>query len=143
MCSSDLPYLVAASVSSILAQRLVRRLCSCHKAVPADAVYRERMVKLGFKPTENEKMAVPVGCFNCNNKGFKGRVGIYELLVLSEAICTAIQQNATLEQIRSLARGEGFRTMQEDAIDKVRNHVTTLDEVLRNVPFEKIGRAHV
>ena len=94
------------------------------------------LVKLGFKPLENEMMAVPAGCFNCNNKGYKGRVGIYELLVLSESVSAAIQQNASLEQIRTLARGEGFRTMQEDAIDKVRHHVTTLDEVLRNVPFE-------
>jgi type IV pilus assembly protein PilB len=130
------PYLVASAVSSILAQRLVRRLCGCHKVVPADAAYKDRLNKLGFKPLENEMMPVPVGCFNCNNKGYKGRVGIYELLVLSEPICAAIQQNSSLDQIRTLARGEGFRTMQEDAIDKVRSNMTTLDEVQRIVPFE-------
>jgi bacterioferritin-associated ferredoxin len=76
------------------------------------------------------------GCPLCGNTGYKGRIGIYELLEFDEQICAAIQRGAPIEEIRGLARGVGFRTMQEDAVDKVRQGWTSLDEVLRLVPFD-------
>jgi type IV pilus assembly protein PilB len=128
-------YLIAASVTGILAQRLVRRLCTCRNKVPISAEIRERISELGFmEPMEAEYR--PVGCAICDHTGYKGRVGIYELLIVDESVRAAIRQGST-EAIRDAALARGLKLMQEDAIEKVRTGVTTLEEALRVIPFER------
>jgi len=133
----DIPgYLIASSVTGVLAQRLVRKLCvACRTMEPAPPEMAARLAGVGrFDPIEN--VAVAVGCPECDHTGYRGRVGIYELLVLNEAIRELVRSEGRVDQIRDVARANGLRLMQEDALDKVREGRTTLDEVMRVVPFE-------
>lgn len=84
------------------------------------------------------KIYIPGGCTLCDNSGFKGRIGIYEVLVLDEQMRAAIRSGMRDEEIRNMARSGGMRLMQEDAMEKVKMGLTTLDEVLRVVPFENV-----
>jgi type IV pilus assembly protein PilB len=132
----DIPgYLIASSVTGVLAQRLVRKLCKCHATEPTSPQMAARLAELG-RLDPIEKVSIPVGCNECDMTGFRGRVGIYELLVFDEAIRDMVRTEGRVDQIRDVARAHGLRLMQEDALDKVRDGVTTLDEVLRVVPFE-------
>jgi type II secretory ATPase GspE/PulE/Tfp pilus assembly ATPase PilB-like protein len=130
-------YMVAASVTGVIAQRLVRRLCSCHKETPATAAFAARMAKIGATELPcSERVAV--GCEVCDQTGYKGRVGIYELLVFDEAIRNAVRTSGRPDEIRHLARIAGMRLMQQNALERVKSGSTTLEEVLRVVPFETI-----
>jgi type II secretory ATPase GspE/PulE/Tfp pilus assembly ATPase PilB-like protein len=132
------PYLIAASLSGIMAQRLVRKLCMCHTEAAPSAEYRRRIAEMGIaEPMKTEYL--PGACEICDRTGFKGRVGIYELLALDEAARAAIRDGCNLQTVREAAMARGLRLMQEDALEKVRAGITTLDEVLRVVPFETIG----
>lgn len=128
-------YLISASVSGILAQRLIRKLCPCHTFQPATAAFKARLAQLGAQSMP-ARMAVANGCDACNQTGYSGRVGIYELLRIDESIRPIIRANGGVDQIRGTARINGMRLMQEDALEKVRMGVTTLEEVLRVVPME-------
>ncbi len=133
-------YLIAASLSGVLAQRLVRRLCKCHTEAPAKPAYRARLAELGvLDPVSVEY--TPTGCDACGQTGFKGRVGIFELLIADDVVRAAIRDSQNMESLRNLARSRGMKLMQEDAMEKVRAGITTLDEVLRVVPFESAAPA--
>jgi type IV pilus assembly protein PilB len=133
----DIPgYLIASSVTGILAQRLVRKLCvDCRTTQPATPEMAARLAGVG-RFDAIDSVAVAVGCRECDNTGYRGRVGIYELLVFDETIRELVRSEGRVDQIRDVARANGLRLMQEDALDKVRDGITTLDEVLRVVPFE-------
>ena len=125
-------YLLSSSLLGVLAQRLVRRLCpSCRKEVPfADiqAVTDELNVR------ESSALGAvweAVGCNLCSGTGYLGRVGIFELLLVTSEICKVIVQRADAGAIRSLAVQQGMRLLREDGWDKVRRGVTTLAEVVR------------
>ena len=128
-------YLISSSLTGILAQRLVRLLCSCHSLQPATSEFKTRLVQFGMsKPPI--KMAVPVGCDKCNHTGYSGRIGIYELLRVDDSVRTIVRTSGNVEQIRETARSNGMRLMQEDALEKVLSGKTTMDEILRVVPME-------
>jgi type IV pilus assembly protein PilB len=139
------PYLIASSVTGVVGQRLVRRLCACRRqAVPSPA-HLQRLASLGVEDLgaityEYE----PAGCASCENTGFKGRIGIYEMLIVEGQIRDAIHARARAEEVGVLARSAGFRTMHEDALDKVKEGLTALEEVQRVVPFNatKAERCH-
>jgi type IV pilus assembly protein PilB len=128
-------YLISSSVSGILAQRLVRKLCACHKVQPATKEFREQFAQVGgLQPPETT--AVPIGCEKCDHTGYSGRVGIYELLRLDESIRSVVRTSGNIEQVRTIARTNGLRTMLENALEKIRMGLTTIDEVFRVVPTE-------
>jgi type IV pilus assembly protein PilB len=129
-------FVIASSVTAVIAQRLVRKLCKCRTEVDISPEYASRLLSAGIVDFEN-KMFAPVGCNLCDNLGFKGRVGIYEVLVLDEQIRSALRTEFRDDEIRNLARSGGMKLMQEDALEKVKNGITTLEEVLRVVPFEQ------
>jgi type II secretory ATPase GspE/PulE/Tfp pilus assembly ATPase PilB-like protein len=132
-------FLISSSVTGILAQRLVRKLCSCHSIQPASAEFQVRLVQAGItKPPMT--MAVPMGCEKCDQTGYKGRIGIYELLRLDETIRAIVRNSGSMDQIREIARSNGMRTMQEDALEKLRSGMTTADEVFRVVPVDTFSR---
>jgi type II secretory ATPase GspE/PulE/Tfp pilus assembly ATPase PilB-like protein len=134
----DVPaFLVASSLSAVVAQRLVRKLCSCRDESPMTQEHASRFLGAGIVDFGNV-VYTPAGCALCDNSGFKGRVGIYELLVLDEQMRAAVRSGMRDEEIRNMARSGGMRLMQEDAMEKVKLGVTTLDEVLRVVPFENV-----
>jgi type IV pilus assembly protein PilB len=133
-------YLISSSVTGILAQRLVRMLCPCHSLQPATPAFRARLAQFGIAEPPKE-MAVPVGCDKCNQTGYAGRIGIYELLRVDDSIRAIIRTTKNVEQIRDTARSNGMRLMQEDALEKILSGVTTLEEVLRVVPTENFSHS--
>ncbi|MGB6357906.1 MAG: ATPase, T2SS/T4P/T4SS family [Candidatus Acidiferrales bacterium] len=130
-------FMIAASVSGIIAQRLVRRLCSCRGEMAASPAYRVRLLEAGMTELP-ESQLVPVGCDTCDGTGYKGRVGVYELLSFNDAIRAAVRDGARNDEMRNLARSGGMKLMQEYALERVREGLTTIEEVSRVIPFERI-----
>jgi type IV pilus assembly protein PilB len=128
-------FLIASSVSGILAQRLVRKLCACCASKEVTAEYAARLMEIGWRHLP-EQIAVPTGCPACDRTGYKGRIGIYELLVVDESIREILRGKFKPELLRSSARAGGMRPMQEDALEKMHAGMTTLEEILRVVPME-------
>ena len=124
------PFNIAASVLLITAQRLARRLCeNCKK--PADYP-RESLLKAGFQAEEldgNWKPYRAVGCSACNN-GYKGRVGLYQVMPITEAIQKIILSEGTALDIEKQAKLDGVRDLRQSGLVKVRTGVTTLEEVI-------------
>jgi type II secretory ATPase GspE/PulE/Tfp pilus assembly ATPase PilB-like protein len=131
-------FLISSSVSGVLAQRLVRKLCACHTLEPASSEFQFRLAQNGILKAPS-KMAVPGGCVKCDHTGYKGRVGIYELLRFDESIKNVIRTGGNIDQIREIARSCGMRSMQDDAIDKLLGGVTSIEEVLRVVPMDSVA----
>ncbi|HTU33392.1 MAG TPA: ATPase, T2SS/T4P/T4SS family [Candidatus Acidoferrum sp.] len=128
---------IASSVTAIIAQRLVRRLCSCREEAAASPEYIARFRELGIQ-TPPAKQYFATGCEKCDMTGYKGRVGVYEMLILNETIRSIIRSGGRSDEIHAIAHHDGMRRMQEYAIDRVDEGATTLEEVLRVVPFEHI-----
>ena len=121
---------IAASVLLITAQRLARKLCENCKA-PADYP-RDAMLKAGFKPEDldgNWKPFRAVGCSMCNN-GYKGRVGIYQVMPISEEIQQIILAQGNATEIAAVSHREGIRDLRQSGLLKVRSGMTTLEEVI-------------
>jgi general secretion pathway protein E len=132
-------YLIAASVTGVLAQRLVRRLCVCRKEKPASAAHTQKLARIGVANPEQYKMEYePLGCSACDATGFKGRVGIYEMLPIEDSIRDAIHAQAGSDAILAVARACGFRTLQEDGLEKLKEGLTSLDELQRLIPWDSI-----
>ena len=129
--------LIASSVSAVLGQRLVRKLCTCRAETAMRPEYAARL-PAGTVLDPAGKIFVPVGCAACDNTGYKGRVGIYELLILDDPLRASIRRNAYLDEICAVARSGGLRLLHEDALQKVKMGITSLKEVLRVVPFERV-----
>jgi type IV pilus assembly protein PilB len=125
------PFLVASSLNLICAQRLVRRICkNCTEADPTPA---QALVQAGFTADE-AKTVVPnrgKGCDKCNNTGFKGRVGLYEVMEVTEEIRELILVGASALELRRKAVDEGMITLRRSGLLKVKDGVTTIEEIVR------------
>jgi type IV pilus assembly protein PilB len=125
------PFLVASSVNLICAQRLVRRLCpECKKDHPHDP---KALVDAGFTQEEAEKV-IPKkgsGCERCNNTGYKGRVGLYEVMEITEELRELILVGASALELRRKAIDDGMITLRRSGLLKVMDGVTTIEEVAR------------
>ena len=136
-------YLIAASLTGVLAQRLVRRLCACKQEKPASPAYAANLARIGVANPEQYKLEYePRGCSNCEATGFKGRVGIYEMLPIEGDVRDAIHSQANSEVILTVARAGGFKTLQEDALEKLKAGLTSLEEIQRVVPWDAIKTQH-
>jgi type IV pilus assembly protein PilB len=132
---------IASAVSAVLAQRLVRRLCDCRSSSPPSEEYRDALrLAGGLQPPKVEN--TPKGCDICDSTGYKGRIGIYEMLSLNDAIRTAARSGNASDEIRTIARQNGMKFMQEYALAHVSEGLTTLSEVQRVVPFENITKIY-
>ena len=130
------PFIINSAVLGAIAQRLVRRIC-LHCVAPADVSEREqRLFDLG--PDENVFQAGR-GCARCAQTGFRGRLGIYELLKLTPPIQDLVERDESTESVRSLATAMGMRMMWHDGIEKARLGVTTLGEVAKSAPVVTMG----
>jgi type IV pilus assembly protein PilB len=127
-------FLLASTVNVIIAQRLVRKICNaCITKYSPKPDLLKRLSKeldLDFK---NQKFYKGKGCEECGNKGYSGRIGIYEVLSVTESVRDLITQRATSEEIQKKAVAEGMITMLQDGLDKVSSGSTTIEEVLRVV----------
>jgi type IV pilus assembly protein PilB len=122
------PFLVSSSVAAVVAQRLVRRVC------PECAVETQAPEVFIPESRENRKLKYALkaqGCDHCGASGYKGRVGLYELVVMNDVIRRMIVMGASAQDLAAEARKSGFRTMFEDGLDKVEQGITTLEEVMR------------
>ena len=107
-------YLISAACSLVLAQRLARKTCKDCR-VPDDDVNPKVLTDLGFSPEQasRAKVSKGKGCPKCNNSGYKGRMGVYEILNITKTIKEAILKKATTPELREIAVKEGFRDMQD------------------------------
>ena len=132
-------YLVATSVTAILAQRLVRRVCdACAVPVEVDSAQLQ-LLRLHPRAFEGARVRVGEGCSRCNGTGYRGRHGIYEVLAVDGAASDLIARDAAESAIRSAGRAAGARSLREDALRLVAAGVTTIDEVLRVTTGEVAG----
>lgn len=129
------PFLVATSVNLIAAQRLVRRVCKdCKHDVP---VPREALIDVGFRPDEIDGIAVKKGrgCPTCNGTGYKGRVGLFEILEMTEDLREMILTGCSALELKRRAVEEGMITLRRSGLMKIKDGVTTMDEVVRETVF--------
>ena len=122
-------YLVASTVDAVLAQRLVRVICAnCKAQTTPDRAASRRfdIASLGLSTVWKG-----TGCEHCRQTGYRGRTGVYELLVMDNELRVEVQQRRGSEELRDMAIRKGMRTLQDDGLRRVREGVTTLDEVLR------------
>ncbi|NNE09849.1 MAG: Flp pilus assembly complex ATPase component TadA [Gemmatimonadetes bacterium] len=132
-------YMIASTITGIVAQRLVRRICeSCRTEVPADP---DMLSRLGISPknAEHMKLFEGKGCANCGNTGYQGRVGIYEMLLLTPRLREQIANDAPESTIKQLALAEGLVPLRTGALDKMLRGITTASEVLRVVQMDDAG----
>jgi type IV pilus assembly protein PilB len=121
---------IASSVLVITAQRLARRLCNCKQPLN---VPRQILLNAGFKEADLDgswTLYGPGGCDRCKGSGYKGRVGIYQVMPISEETQRLIMAGATSLDIANQAAREGVKTLRESGLLKVRQGLTSLDEVL-------------
>jgi type IV pilus assembly protein PilB len=124
------PYLVGATVTGVLAQRLVRKICmACRE--PYTPPPNERVTMERILGGTVEQIYRARGCPKCKNLGYSGRIGIYELFVPDEKITEMIAANVPLNEIKDAARASGMKTLRDDGFEKVKAGVTTLEEIYR------------
>jgi type II secretion system protein E len=124
------PFLVSSAVRGIMAQRLVRKLCANCKVPGELSEYEARVLNLDASQITKATVMRPVGCDKCRGKGFRGRMGIFEIFVADDEIRQMINRGATTLQLRHRTREMGMRTLREDGIRKVLAGLTTPEEVI-------------
>jgi type IV pilus assembly protein PilB len=131
------PFLVTASLNAIIAQRLCRRLCNeCKKPLEVED---QALLDAGFQPEEigTFQAFAPGGCKACNERGYKGRVAVYEVMPLWDGLKELIIQGASAAELKQEAIRLGFRTLRMSALSKVKGGVTTLSEAVGNTAPDK------
>ena len=124
------PFLVSSAVDCVLAQRLARRLCPECKAE-----YRAKkdvLIEAGFSPDNLPEVVYrPVGCKKCGDTGYRGRLGVHEVMLMSEEIRRLCVNDATVEEIKKVAIEQGMMTLRQDGLEKVRSGDTSIEEICR------------
>jgi type IV pilus assembly protein PilB len=126
------PFLVGTAVNLIQAQRLIRRVCANCRVEVTD-IPSQTLIEIGFRPDEvgSFKLYKGRGCGVCNGTGYKGRVGLYEVMEITEGIRDLVMVGATAVEIKRKALEEGMLTLRMSGLEKIRTAVTTIEEVLR------------
>jgi type IV pilus assembly protein PilB len=125
------PFLVASAIDCVVAQRLARLLCSTCKRrmiVTTDVLHAN-----GFKALVDLEGYEPVGCRRCNGSGYRGRLGLYELMMVTPEVQTMVLERRSAEEIRDVAVRQGMRRLRDDGLEKAREGLTSVAEVLRVV----------
>lgn len=123
------PFMISASVVGVIAQRLVRRLCPrCKQAYQPDTIQKQL---IGLKESDDLTLYKAKGCHQCNDTGYTGRTGVYEIMVVSSAMRILINKGATIDDLKNLAISEGMYTLRSNAIRLVKKGVTSVEELVR------------
>lgn len=139
MLELDVPaYLIRATLLGVMAQRLVRTLCPHCKSAGDVDLDGWRTVTRPFKVAPPERMYRPVGCLECRETGYRGRVGLYELMLLRDEVKPKITDRCEIEDLRAAAMQEGMRTLRLSGALQIRRGITTVEEVLRVVPTTSV-----
>ncbi len=121
------PYLIGAALNMVLSQRLVRRICSkCQTAYEPSRTVRKALERMGY---DISKFHRGVGCRTCRNTGFKGRIGVHELLTVGDEMRDAIVANPTMANLYKTAAANGMIPFSHDGFQKVREGITTVEEI--------------
>jgi type IV pilus assembly protein PilB len=123
--------LVAASTNIIIAQRLARKICSsCKEEI---SVPRQALIDAGFSPEDLKTMKCyqGKGCMECNDTGYRGRVALYEVMAITDDMKDGILQGAQAGELKELARKNGMKTLREAGLQKIRDGLTAIPEVMR------------
>jgi type IV pilus assembly protein PilB len=124
-------FLITATVEGVLAQRLVRRICTACKTqfTPSPEVVME----LGLTPEEaaTKPFFYGKGCERCNNTGYKGRMGIYELLIMNDTLREMVVSETSLDEFRNACRRFGMRTLRESGLQSIHEGATSIEDVVR------------
>jgi general secretion pathway protein E len=126
------PFLVSSSVIAVMAQRLVRRVCVDCRAHIVPTV--EQLLEIGINTERAEAAGLyqaGPGCVRCKQTGYRGRIGIHELLIIDDEVRALIMKNADASTIRTYATGRGMPTLRSDGAQKVLEGMTTIEEVMR------------
>ena len=122
-------YLLADSMVGVIAQRLVRRLCPhCKKPYEADG---DEKKLLGVNPEESVTIYKPCGCELCSGIGYKGRIGVYEIMTITPAIRRVISKRGSAEEIKDVALSEGMHTLRMSASRMVMEGITSFSEMIK------------
>jgi type IV pilus assembly protein PilB len=132
------PFLVSSAVRGIMAQRLVRKLCTNCKTPGELTEYEARSLNLDASQLSKATVMRPVGCGKCRGKGFRGRMGIFEIFVTDDEMRQMINRGATTLQLRHRTRELGMRTLREDGIRKILAGLTTPEEVISSTMGDDI-----
>jgi type IV pilus assembly protein PilB len=132
------PFLVASSVNLILAQRLVRRVCTaCKRPITLnEEVLRE--LQLDPKEAEGATFLEGAGCVECNNTGYRGRQGVYEVMTMSPRLRDLVLERASAGEIKKLAIEEGMLTLRRDGLEKLKRGITSVEEILKETAADKL-----
>jgi len=127
------PFLSASAINCVLAQRLARRLCKeCKEQyVPEEEVLQR--IGFPYEPGRPPKLYRAVGCVKCNDIGYKGRMGVHEVMTVTESIERACVDHASADEIARIAVGEGMKTLRDDGFEKVLAGLTSIEEIMRVV----------
>ncbi len=130
------PYLITATLEGIMAQRLVRKICTQCKTEFEPSP--DMLMELNLRPSDvkGKKFYYGTGCPACNNMGYKGRTGLYELIVMNDQLRDLISRGGSTDQLRNAVRAMGVRGLREAGLDAIFNGVTTIDEVVRETVLE-------
>ncbi len=125
------PYLISATLEAVISQRLVRKICSSCKEEqkPSDKFLKELNLTSG--DIKGNKIFIGRGCDNCNNTGYRGRMGIYEIMVINDEIRKLIIEQANTSAIRTAAKRSGMMTLRDSGLIALYNGLTTIEEVTR------------
>jgi type IV pilus assembly protein PilB len=133
------PFNISASLVCVCAQRLLRRVCkNCKTPYEPEGREKDIMAKALAGWSGQAFKANPQGCPTCNGTGYKGRVGIHELMTNSEALTEAINKEAEVAELKRVAMRNGMKTLHQDSMLKVKMGLTTIEEALSNVPPDLI-----
>jgi type IV pilus assembly protein PilB len=123
------PFLVASAIKCVVAQRLTRTLCThCKRRIMIPA---HVLADHGFVTNFDMEAYEPVGCVRCGGSGYRGRIGVYEVMTMSERIRALALERASADQIAAVAVEEGMRRLREDGLEKVKAGLTSMAEVSR------------
>ncbi len=127
-------FLVASAIDAVVAQRLARKLCErCKEAYAPEP---SELAAAGFPEwlwPEIETLYRPIGCAACSNTGYRGRIGLYEVMQMSEEIERLTVERASAEAIRTVAMQQGMMSLRDDGLEKCRMGITSIEEVARVV----------
>jgi type II secretory ATPase GspE/PulE/Tfp pilus assembly ATPase PilB-like protein len=124
------PFLVSSSVRAVVAQRLVRRLCPNCKLPAELSEYELGALQIDAGQLRQASVMRPVGCESCRGKGYRGRMGIFEIFLVDDEVRNMVNNNASTIALRQRARELGMRTLREDGVRKVLAGLTTAEEVI-------------
>jgi type IV pilus assembly protein PilB len=122
------PFLLSSAIDCVVAQRLARKLCECKTAVRMEAALLRAN---GFDVDEDIDVCKPKGCDRCNQTGYRGRIGIFEILVMDEDLRSLVLRQASADEVAAAAAAKGMKRLREDGIEKIRLGLTSPEEVLR------------